>query len=139
MMQNQGRANTGLQAQLGFLNPVQNALGMQQWATNAAESYKPLQTGGTSTESTGGLGTWLPQVLGAGLGAVTGGLGGGGFMGASRACPEPVAVELAGVEASLAEAVACPLTTTKVASLVPAVQLTWAVEVGVEAGPVTSA
>lgn len=96
MMQNQGRANSGLQAQLGFLNPVQNALGMQQWATGAAENYRPLQTGQNTTEKTGGLGTWLPQVLGgaaaiglapftggaslAGLGGAMGGRGGGGGM-----------------------------------------------------------
>ena len=87
MMQNQGRANTGLQSQLGFLQPVMNALGMQQWATGAAEGYKPLQTGQKTTESTGGLGTWLPQVLGGAAGLAmapfTGGMslmgmGGGG-------------------------------------------------------------
>jgi hypothetical protein len=77
MLQNQARANTGLQAQLGFLNPVQNALGMQQNAMGLAAGYRPLQTGGTTTQSTGGLGTWLPQVAGMALGGLTGGLGGG--------------------------------------------------------------
>lgn len=81
MLQNQGRANTGLQAQLGFLNPVQNALGMQQFAGGLASQYRPLQTGQNTTQSTGGLGTWLPQVAGMGLSALTGlpfGGGGGG-------------------------------------------------------------
>jgi len=74
MLQNQGRANTGLQANLGFLNPVQNALGLQTWAGGLANQYRPLQTGQQTTQSTGGLGTWLPQVIGAGLGAATGGM-----------------------------------------------------------------
>jgi hypothetical protein len=82
MQQNQARANTGLQSQLGFLQPVQNALGMQQGAMQMAGNYKPLQTGGTQTQSTQGLGTWLPQLLGAvggaGMSALTGGLFGGG-------------------------------------------------------------
>ena len=77
MMQNQGRANTGLQSQLGFLQPMQNALGMQQNAMGIAANYRPLQTGGTQTQSTGGLGTWLPQVAGMALGGLTGGLMGG--------------------------------------------------------------
>src|SRR6266436_5470962 len=67
MQQNQGRANTNLQANLGFLNPVHNALGLQQGAMQLAAGYRPLQTGGTQVQSTGGLGTWLPQVAGAAL------------------------------------------------------------------------
>lgn len=80
MLQNQARANTGLQANLGFLQPVQNALGMQQFAGGLANSYRPLQTGQQTTQSTSGLGTWLPQVAGMGLSALMGmpGLGGGG-------------------------------------------------------------
>lgn len=74
MLQNQGRANTGLQAQLGFLQPLMNALGMQQWATGAAEQYRPLQTGSTQTQSTSGLGTWLPQVAGLAMAPFTGGM-----------------------------------------------------------------
>ena len=77
MMQNQGRANTGMQANLGFLNPVQNALGMQQFAGGLASQYRPLQTGQQQTQSTGGLGTWLPQVAGMGLGLLGAGFGGG--------------------------------------------------------------
>jgi hypothetical protein len=78
LQQNQGRANTGLQSQLGFLNPVQNALGMQQGAMQLAAGFRPLQTGGKQTETTSGTGTWLPQLAGAALGGLTGmgGLGG---------------------------------------------------------------
>lgn len=84
MLQNQARANTGLTSQLGFLNPVQNALGMQQWAGGLGANYRPLQTGQNQTESTSGLGTWLPQLANMGLGLATGGLGGGLF-GAAKA------------------------------------------------------
>lgn len=81
MLQNQARANTGLQSQLGFLNPVQNAMQQQNFYSNLAANYRPLQTGQNQTQSTGGLGTWLPQVAGMGLGALTGGLFGGGGLG----------------------------------------------------------
>lgn len=49
---------------------TQNYLGFKQnqfQATGMAEGYKPLQTGSTTTETTSGLGTWLPQVAGAAL------------------------------------------------------------------------
>lgn len=90
LMGNQQRANTGLQAQLGFLNPVQNALQQQNYYSGLASQFRPLQTGQTNVQSTSGLGTWLPQVLGAGLGMAMGnpmalgslfGLGGGGSSG----------------------------------------------------------
>lgn len=99
MQQNQGRANSGMQANLGFLNPVQNALGMQQNAMQLAENYRPLQTGQNQTQSTGGLGTWLPQLAGAALGGLTGGGmgalghlfggggGGGGFYSGANSGP----------------------------------------------------
>jgi hypothetical protein len=79
MQQNQARANTGLQAGLGFLAPVQNAQQMQQYAGGLASQYRPLQTGQNQTQSTGGLGTWLPQVAGMALGGLTGGPGAGLF------------------------------------------------------------
>ena len=83
MLQNQNRANTSNTANLGFIQPTQNALQMQQNAIGTAAGYKPLQTGGTNTQSTQGLGTWLPQLLGGGLGMLgniaTGGLSGGLF------------------------------------------------------------
>jgi len=78
MLQNQGRANTGLQANLGFLNPTMNALQRQQYAMGIGSQYRPLQTGQTNVEKTGGLGTWGPQVAGLGLGLLTG-MPAGGF------------------------------------------------------------
>lgn len=81
MMQNQGRANSGMQAQLGFMNPMAQAGQRQQQAMSLLQGYRPLQTGGTQTQSTGGLGTWLPQLIGAGMGAAGGMMGGGGAAG----------------------------------------------------------
>jgi hypothetical protein len=81
MQQNQSRANTGLQAQLGFLNPVQNALQQQNFYSQLASQFRPLQTGGKSTETTSGTGTWLPQLAGAALGGLTGMGGLGSLMG----------------------------------------------------------
>lgn len=77
MMQNQMRGNTANTANLGFLQPMQNAQGMQQFAMGQANAYRPLQTGQTSTQQTSGLGTWLPQVAGMGLGALGAAFGGG--------------------------------------------------------------
>lgn len=93
MMQNQGRANTGLQAQMGFLSPVQNALQLQQNALGTAAGYRPLQTG--QTQQVSGLGSWLPQVISGALGALNpasglfGGGGGGGSSPFSMGMPFP--------------------------------------------------
>ena len=79
-LQRQGEAG---EAQ-GYGNLLLNAANLRQGAIGAAMNYRPLQTGqtGKQTESTGGLGTWLPQVAGMGLSALTGGMGGGmGSMG----------------------------------------------------------
>lgn len=83
MLAQNARATSANKAQ-GF---IQNLLGQEQLRQNAmsmAGGYKPLQTGSTmnQTETTGGLGTWLPQLVGAGLGAFTGmgALGGFGKM-----------------------------------------------------------
>lgn len=81
MLQNQARANTANTANLGFVQPTQQALGTQQAAINTAANFKPLQTGGTNVQSTQGLGTWLPQVLSAGAGILSGGLNNGLFSG----------------------------------------------------------
>ena len=77
-------------------------------ATGMAQGYNPLELGqstegrtqtdaeadmreersgrssSTTTQQQKGLGTWLPQVIGMGLGAVTGGMGGGGWLGALK-------------------------------------------------------
>lgn len=89
MLANQARANTGLQAQLGFINPTQMANQRQQYSMGLAQGYHPLQTGQKQVESTSGLGTWLPQVAGMGLSALTGmpGLFGGGGGGGSTGAP----------------------------------------------------
>lgn len=94
MMNNQMRQNSSMRANLGFLSPMQSAQGMQQNAMGLASSYRPLQTGQTQTQSQTGLGSWLPQVVGAGLSLATGGmsgglkgLGGGGSSGSQMASP----------------------------------------------------
>lgn len=80
-------ARTQLMGQLGrlgsannanaFYNAVNTANQRQTGAVGAMMSYQPLQTGGTQTQTTGGVGSWLPQLagaaLGAGLGFATGG------------------------------------------------------------------
>lgn len=68
MLQNQARANTGLQANLGFLAPTQAAQQRQFGTMGLAAGYRPLQTGQQDVQSTQGLGTWLPQLLNAGMG-----------------------------------------------------------------------
>lgn len=93
-----GRYGSGLQYQ-GFMNAANQAQS-DRWnaASLGSSMFQPLQTGGTSTSSgtqtqqTGGLGTWLPQVIGAGLGIATGGgfgglgkmFGGGGAGGSGQ-------------------------------------------------------
>jgi len=81
MMQNQARANTGTQAQLGFLGPAQNALGLQQSAMGQAAGFSPLQTGQQTTQQMTGLGSWLPQLIGGGLSGATLGMGAAGLLG----------------------------------------------------------
>lgn len=83
MIQQQGMQNSANRANLGFQNPMQNAFTAQQNAMGMAGQYKPLQTG--QTQSQGGLGSWLPQLLGGGLSMLTGGLLGGGGGGAAGA------------------------------------------------------
>jgi len=80
-----GRANQALRSQANIGN-IMAALQRQLGATGMGLSYSPLMTGtnssGTSntTQTTSGTGTWLPQLIGAGLGAATMGLGGLGGM-----------------------------------------------------------
>lgn len=91
------RATGSMQAN-AFLNSRFQAANMQMQGTQMAEAYRPLQTGSTTTEQVSGTGTWLPQLLGAGLniagmafnpasaatkaaGMATGGGGGGGMFG----------------------------------------------------------
>lgn len=70
----QGRANSANQGQMSnslILGAAQN----RNQSLQTAMGYRPLQTGGTQTQQTSGLGTWLPQVIGAGLSVA------GSFMG----------------------------------------------------------
>lgn len=66
--------------QQGFMSNFQTAIGQQQFGTNVLGNMQPLQTGNTQVQKTSGLGTWLPQLIGAGLGFATG-MGGGGGLG----------------------------------------------------------
>lgn len=85
---NRANANTG---------NVMNALQRQMQGTAMGMSFNPLLTGekgnSNSSQTTGGLGTWLPQLIGAGLGmaggAMTGGLSGaaGGLFGKTQSMP----------------------------------------------------
>lgn len=64
-----------------FNNLLLGANQLRMGATQQAGAYKPLQTGQTETKTQSGLGSWLPQLAGAALGAAgsafTGGLSGG--------------------------------------------------------------
>lgn len=72
-----GRTNLGLMSGANVGN-VMSALQRQQQATGMGMSFNPLLTGESanshSTQTTSGLGTWLPQLAGAALGAATGGI-----------------------------------------------------------------
>lgn len=75
-----GRANASMMSQANVSN-VMNALQRQMAATGMGMSFAPQLTGQSGnfsqTQSTGGLGTWLPQVAGMALGGLTGGLSSG--------------------------------------------------------------
>jgi hypothetical protein len=85
MMNQQSRSNQGNMSNLNSDLMLQ-ATQMRQQAIGQAGGYRPLQTGGTQTQTQSGLGTWLPQVAGmaikGGMMAATGGMsglmGGGG-------------------------------------------------------------
>ena len=95
-----GRATGSMRSQANLQN-IFGALGRQMQATGMGMSFQPLMTGENSSgssksvEQTSGLGTWLPQLLGAGLqgamGAMTGGAsmagGAGGLFKASQSLP----------------------------------------------------
>lgn len=52
-----------------FNSALNSALNNRSIASASMAAYQPLQTGQTSTQSQTGLGTWLPQLLGAAGGA----------------------------------------------------------------------
>lgn len=80
MLNAAGRATNTLQAQ-GFRGAVGNANQRMQLGMQVSSAFQPLMTGTNSnfsqTQSTSGLGTWLPPVAGMALGAATAGAGGG--------------------------------------------------------------
>jgi hypothetical protein len=57
-----------------FNNLLLGANQLRFGATQGAGAYRPFQTGQTQTQTQSGLGSWLPQVIGAGLGAAGGGM-----------------------------------------------------------------
>lgn len=65
-----GRSNQSMRSQ-GNIQNIMQALQRQMTATGMGMSFSPLATGqsssGQQTQTTSGLGTWLPQLLGAGL------------------------------------------------------------------------
>jgi hypothetical protein len=75
-----GRTTAGLQSNANIQN-IMNAFARQQGSIAQAMSFNPLMTGEKSnsqqTQTTSGVGSWLPQVAGmamqAGLGMATGG------------------------------------------------------------------
>lgn len=77
--QRQGQSN---QAGL-FNNLLLQAGNMRQQAIGGAMNYRPQQTG--MTQQTSGMGTWLPQVAGAGIGMAGMGMMGMGNSGGSSA------------------------------------------------------
>lgn len=61
-----GRATAGFGAQTNNALTVGGAQ-LRNQAIGAAMQYRPLQTGGTQTQSTYGVGTWAAPIIGAGL------------------------------------------------------------------------
>ena len=59
-----------------FNTALNNALQTRNTGLMSMQAYQPLQTGSTSTNTTSGLGTWLPQLAGAALSAAMPGVGG---------------------------------------------------------------
>lgn len=74
MLNRNNLAASNMQAN-AFNSALNSALSNRGMAMTAMEAYQPLQTGQTSTQQTGGLGTWLPQVAGMAMNALMPGLG----------------------------------------------------------------
>jgi hypothetical protein len=75
-LQSQLNANSRSLSGMQNQNFNQNLLYADQLKQNAASqmlNYKPLQTGSTQTQSTGGVGSWLGPVASAAIGVATGG------------------------------------------------------------------
>jgi hypothetical protein len=72
LMSKMSRYGSNVQMQ-GYNNAFNQAQSNQWNAASLGSNFfgNPLVTGNTSTEKTSGLGTWLPQLLGAGLGGLS--------------------------------------------------------------------
>jgi hypothetical protein len=89
-----GRSNLSMMSQANLSN-IMNAFNRQMGATGQAMSFSPQITGSSgtgtsnSTTTTSGTGTWLPQLLGAGLGMATGNMGSlGSLFGGGGSSPQ---------------------------------------------------
>lgn len=89
---NRGQIGNNLMQSNAFNSSLNMALQNRNVGLAAMQGYQPLQTGQTSVQSTGGVGTWLTPLLGAaanfampGLGSM---LGGGSFGGGYSANPQ---------------------------------------------------
>lgn len=58
-----------------FNTALNSALQSRNTGLMSMQAYQPLQTGQNSTQTTSGLGTWLPQLAGAALSAAMPGIG----------------------------------------------------------------
>jgi len=85
MLQRAGLDTGALQGQ-AFRGAVGNANQRAMTGLGISSAFQPLMTGSNSkfnqTQTTSGLGTWLPQVAGMALGAATAGFGAAGMGGA---------------------------------------------------------
>lgn len=73
-MQNNAMLSNSSNQSGAFNSSLNSALSNRNFAMQGMEGFNPLQTGSTTQQTKSGLGTWLPQVAGAALGAATGGL-----------------------------------------------------------------
>lgn len=74
-MLNSAARNQSALASIAYQNALLGSQQLQLQATQGAMGYRPLATGQTNQQTQSGLGTWLPQVAGLGLGLATGGVG----------------------------------------------------------------
>ena len=89
-MLNRNQLGTNMMQGNAFNSAVNNALQSRNIALASMQAYQPLQTGQTSQQTTGGMGTWLTPLLSAGLNMAMPGLGsmmGGGSFSAGYRMP----------------------------------------------------
>lgn len=92
LMNQINQSNRGtMGANAGMMNNLLlNAQQLRQQSLGQMQGYSPLQTGQTSAKTQSGVGSWLPQLAGAGLSAFMGpmsGMLGGMFGGAGGSQP----------------------------------------------------